>query len=123
LDNIRKSRVEVFDIDRELWSDRQGCESQHKRKEVGNKNNEGFSFSGPIEWIMRIVAWLRNQHGALAPGLFDEVMGTEIRHDFCSGEDLDMEFLLELMDLFLIVDIQNTWGNHCGQSRLCSIGE
>lgn len=30
---------------------------------------------------------------------FDEVVASGVGHDFCAGQDLDMEFLLELAKL------------------------
>lgn len=48
---------------------------------------------------MRTVAGLRNKDAVSPVSGFDEVMGADISHDLSTGEDLDMDFLFDLMAL------------------------
>lgn len=47
---------------------------------------------------MRIGARLRNEDSAAA---FDEVMRSDIRHNFCARKDFHVELLLDLAELLL----------------------
>jgi hypothetical protein len=109
LNDILESRIENLDVDGKLRGNSKRTETQHERKEIRNCNNYEFTFASPVEGIMRIVRGLGNQDRAFISGLFDEMMGSEISHDFRPGENFDMQLFLELMHLPLIMDIQNTW--------------
>ena len=105
LNNARKVGIEILDIDAKLRREGEWPETKGKGEEVGNEDDKGLPLSTPIQRIMRIVARLRDQDRSFGTGLLDEMMGTEIRHDFGARKDLNMEFLLQLMTLFLIVNI------------------
>lgn len=46
---------------------------------------------------MGVVGWLRDKDGMA--GALDEVVSSDICHDLRAGQDLRMEFLLDLADL------------------------
>lgn len=109
LNDILESGIENLDVDGKLGGNSQRTETQHEREEIRDRDNYEFTFATPVEGIVRIVRRLGNQDGAFTSGLFDEMMGSEIGHDFRPGKNFDMQLLLELMDLPRIMDIQNTW--------------
>ena len=109
MNDVFKGGVEILDVHGKLRGNSQWTETQHEREKIGNRDDYEFTFSSPVERVMRIVRRLRDQDRAFISGLFDEMMGSEVSHDFRPGENLDMQLLLELMNLPLIMDIQNTW--------------
>lgn len=52
---------------------------------------------------MRVVRGLGHKDAIGLGGGFDEVVGSHVDHDFCAGDDLDLEFVLELAERLLIL--------------------
>ena len=117
LDNSGKIRIKVLDVNPELRGEGEGSETEHKRKHVCNGDDDGLALPGPVEGIVRVVSWLRNQDRTLRAGFFDEVVCTKICHDLSTRQDLNMQLLFELLPLFLTVNIDGmchrSHGNSC----------
>jgi len=112
LDNSRQIRVEILDVYTELRRKGERTEAKGEGKDIGDTDDQGLSFSCPVERIMRIITGLRNQYRSLCTGLFHEMMCTDICHNFGTRQDLDMQLLFELSSLLLIMDVERSFWNH-----------
>lgn len=112
LNNTSEVGIEVDNVCSKHRRESERSKAKHKREKVCNSNDYKLSFGRPIQWIMGIVARLRDQNRTFGTRFFDEMMGTKIRHNFRTGENLDMEFLLELTNMLFIVHIENMRRDH-----------
>ena len=96
LNGLLDGAVEGFHVEWEGRGKSKRTETLGERDTGGSGDGKVLPLLTPVQWIMGVVGWLWDEHTRVA---LDEVMGTDICHDLCSGDDLSLEFSLDLVQL------------------------
>lgn len=99
LDGLRQRAVEISHVVLELRRQREGAESLNKGNIGSDGNSRRFPPEGPIEWVVLVICRLWNQNTVVRVSRFNEMMGSNISHNLCTGEDFNLKLLLYLVEV------------------------
>lgn len=102
--------MEGLNVVAEHRSQRQGSKALHECREACRDNGKSFPFGGPIQRIMDIRCWLRNQDSTVLARTLDEMMRAHISHHLSAWDEFDMEFLRDLMESLHATTYQSSSG-------------